>query len=146
MIHFECVESQFFSVFDGSWRVCENEKTGEVVCTYEVVVKPKGPVPIAALEWQIKSEVPTNLRAVKKAARQVATAAAKTNKAATMAVTTPPTPTVTDDDPTPNEDVSLPRNVVVTAARMAMGTKRVQHQITAVIADWERSETMGKYL
>jgi len=151
MIHFACVESQFFRVFDGSWTVCENEKNGEVVCTYDVVVKPNGPVPIAALEWQIKSEVPNNLRAVKKAAKQVAAAAAApTNQAATSAVTTTHTTTTTtvtdDDDPTNTDDVSLPRNLVVTAARMARGTQRVQHKITAVMADWECSETMGTYL
>jgi len=33
-----------------------------------VLVKPKGPVPVAALEWRIREDVPTNLRAVKRAA------------------------------------------------------------------------------
>jgi len=27
-----------------------------------VTVKPKGPVPVAAIEWRIREDVPTNLR------------------------------------------------------------------------------------
>lgn len=75
-IDFNCVDSQFFSVFDGSWRVVpmpDNPFTGEVETTvsYTVDVRPKGPVPVAALEWRIREDVPTNLRAVKKAAIEV---------------------------------------------------------------------------
>merc|ERR1711862_991723 len=33
--------------------------------------RPKGPVPVVALEWRIREDVPTNLRAVKKAAIDV---------------------------------------------------------------------------
>ena len=72
-IDFKCVDSQFFSEFDGTWRVVEmpdNPFTGESETTvsYTVDVRPKGPVPVAALEWRIREDVPTNLRAVKKAA------------------------------------------------------------------------------
>jgi len=75
-IDFNCVDSQFFSVFDGSWRVVpmpDNPFTGEAETTvsYTVDVRPKGPVPVAALEWRIREDVPTNLRAVKKAAIEV---------------------------------------------------------------------------
>lgn len=71
-IHFKCADSFFFSVFDGDWRVKEqlNRETGEVesIVTYVVDVRPKGPVPVAALEWRIREDVPSNLRAVKKTA------------------------------------------------------------------------------
>lgn len=72
-IDFKCVDSQFFSEFDGTWRIVEmpdNPFTGESETTvsYTVEVRPKGPVPVAALEWRIREDVPTNLRAVKKAA------------------------------------------------------------------------------
>merc|ERR1711865_752499 len=128
MIYFECVDSMFFSAFDGSWTV--RQQGDGVVCSYEVLVKPKGPVPVAALEWQIKAEVPNNLRAVKKAALVLAQQSNVKENA-----TSEPAPSI----PT--------RNVVVTAARMAMGTKRVQQQLTAAMEDWEtQSETMGKYL
>ena len=75
-INFKCVDSQFFSAFDGTWRVVQmpdNPFTGEAETTvsYTVDVRPKGPVPVAALEWRIREDVPTNLRAVKRAAMKV---------------------------------------------------------------------------
>lgn len=71
-IDFKCVDSQMFSEFDGQWRVVsmpDNPFTGEAETTvsYTVDVRPKGPVPVGALEWRIREDVPTNLRAVKKA-------------------------------------------------------------------------------
>lgn len=39
--------------------------------TYTVDVRPKGPVPVAALEWRIKEDVPSNMMSVDEAARQV---------------------------------------------------------------------------
>lgn len=74
-IGFKCIDSMFFSEFDGEWQVQEGESsvTGEPQCTvsYIVDVRPKGPVPVAALEWRIREDVPTNLRAVKKSAQEV---------------------------------------------------------------------------
>lgn len=35
---------------------------------YMVNIKPKGPVPVLALEWQISNEVPNNLKGLKRAA------------------------------------------------------------------------------
>jgi hypothetical protein len=42
--------------------------SSETTVSYTVKVRPKGPVPVAALEWRIREDVPTNLRAVMKAA------------------------------------------------------------------------------
>ena len=75
-IGFKCVDSQFFSEFDGTWRVVQmpdNPFTGQpgTTVSYTVEVRPKGPVPVGALEWRIREDVPTNLRAVKKAAIEV---------------------------------------------------------------------------
>lgn len=70
-ITFKCVDSFFFKEFDGEWKVQETTRDdGEVetLLSYVVDVRPKGPVPVAALEWRIREDVPTNLRAVKKAA------------------------------------------------------------------------------
>ena len=58
-IDFKCVDSQFFSEFDGTWRVVQmppNSFSGEPETTvsYTVDVRPKGPVPVAALEWRIR--------------------------------------------------------------------------------------------
>jgi len=75
MISFKCYDSFFFKEFDGQWKVKEqrNRDTGEVetLLSYIVDVRPKGPVPVAPLEWRIREDVPTNLRAVKKAALEV---------------------------------------------------------------------------
>jgi Polyketide cyclase / dehydrase and lipid transport len=73
-IVFKCVDSMFFSNFDGEW--CAAEMVGEngeemTQLTYSVDVRPNGPVPVAALEWRIREDVPTNLRAVKRAAMTV---------------------------------------------------------------------------
>jgi len=79
VIDFKCVDSQFFSEFDGSWIVEEykddngmaaSSPDGEPITMvrYVVDVRPKGPVPVAALEWRIKEDVPVNILAVSKAA------------------------------------------------------------------------------
>merc|ERR1712232_649172 len=74
-IDFKCVESPFFSEFDGKWTVSEipenkNDPSRSSVTKieYEVMVRPRGPVPVLALEWRIKEDVPRNLIAVKAAA------------------------------------------------------------------------------
>ena len=77
-IGFKCVKSQFFSEFDGEWRAVESPNLDPTIdgavsttLSYTVAVRPNGPVPVAALEWRIREDVPTNLRAVKKAAIEV---------------------------------------------------------------------------
>lgn len=70
-ITFKCADSFFFREFDGEWKVQEKvtrDGECETLLSYVVEVRPKGPVPVAALEWRIREDVPTNLRAVKKAA------------------------------------------------------------------------------
>lgn len=84
-IDFKCIDSQMFSEFDGTWRVVQmpdNPFTGEAETTvsYTVDVRPKGPVPVGALEWRIREDVPTNLRAVKKAAMEVGAKGVWANK------------------------------------------------------------------
>ena len=67
-IGFKCVESAFFSEFDGEWKVVSDAENDQITTvSYVVDVRPRGPVPVAALEWRIREDVPTNLRAVKKA-------------------------------------------------------------------------------
>lgn len=83
-IDFKCVDSLFFSEFDGEWRVEELDADAysglpQTKISYTVDVRPKGPVPVAALEWRIREDVPTNLRAVKRAAlkRELVTSAGR---------------------------------------------------------------------
>jgi len=74
IIQFKCVDSPFFTTFDGSWTLQQlsPDQNGlpRTRVLYTVHVRPKGPVPVAALEWRIKEDVPTNLRAVKRAAME----------------------------------------------------------------------------
>mmetsp|Transcript_30139 Transcript_30139/g.39696 ORF Transcript_30139/g.39696 Transcript_30139/m.39696 type:complete len:311 (-) Transcript_30139:557-1489(-) len=83
-ILFQLVESAMFNGFNGEWRVQNYSRMknpdasgeeGKYIYTskvfYVVEVRPRGPVPVAALEWQIKSEVPKNLQAVKIAAEKI---------------------------------------------------------------------------
>ena len=65
-IDFDCVDSQFFNEFDGSWIL--EQYNAKTMVRYIVDVKPKGPVPVAALEWRIKEDVPSNILSVAKAA------------------------------------------------------------------------------
>ncbi|KAL7436601.1 hypothetical protein ACHAXH_007069, partial [Discostella pseudostelligera] len=69
-IDFQCVQSQCFSQFDGSW-ILEEYSNSRTMVRYIVDVMPKGPVPVAALEWRIKEDVPVNILAVSKSARAV---------------------------------------------------------------------------
>jgi len=72
-VEFKCIDSLFFSQFDGAWMLeeCAHNKT---MVRYFVDVRPKGPVPVAALEWRIKEDVPVNILAVCKAAQSCSTA------------------------------------------------------------------------
>lgn len=80
-IKFKLVDSAMFNDFSGEWRLqcysrmrtnCTDPETGGYRYTYStklfymVTVKPKGPVPVAALEWRIREDVPINLKAVKR--------------------------------------------------------------------------------
>uniref|UniRef100_A0A7R9YDQ6 Coenzyme Q-binding protein COQ10 START domain-containing protein n=1 Tax=Pinguiococcus pyrenoidosus TaxID=172671 RepID=A0A7R9YDQ6_9STRA len=84
-IGFELVESQMFKDFSGEWRlepfsrkkkrdpVSGNVIPGYTYSTmmfYTVTIKPRGVVPVGALEWRIKEDVPTNMLAVKKASEE----------------------------------------------------------------------------
>ena len=148
-IYFKCVDSQFFSEFDGSWTVQQqiDSSTGEkeVLCSYDVMVRPKGPVPVAALEWRIREDVPTNLRAVKAATLvMTSTAATTTTVDPSLDINTA---TVNDDNYASSSSSSYKTRNSVTAAAAAarMATKRAQ-QMAVVMVDWEQGETMGKYL
>lgn len=82
-VNFKLIESRMFDSFDGSWilryhsRVSEvNPVTKEVTykyktkLTYSVFVRPRGPVPVMALEWRIREDIPINLFAVKVASEK----------------------------------------------------------------------------
>eukprot|EP00903_Cladosiphon_okamuranus_P011912 g11188.t1 len=79
---FGLLDSRMFNEFDGEWRMQFNSRKQTngpqgpdyqytTKLFYMVHIRPKGPVPVLALEWQISNEVPNNLAALKKAAESV---------------------------------------------------------------------------
>lgn len=162
-IDFKCVDSQFFSEFDGAWTVKEqrNQATGDIetLCSYVVDVRPKGPVPVAALEWRIREDVPTNLRAVKAAtvAMNPTTAAARTlNSVSTAALpqADPRSASRKDsaasrrrrNDTTKKTPSSSPEQQVPVRLRNNQGMSQPMPRFASVVMDWDVDETMGKYL
>ena len=84
-LSFTLVESGMFSAFDGDWVVKTHSRVKQLdpvsnrlvykyktLLVYSVYVRPKGPVPVIALEWRIKEDVPLNLMAMKTAAERYA--------------------------------------------------------------------------
>jgi hypothetical protein len=82
-VHFTLVDSAMFSSFDGEWIVKPHSRVKQIdpvssklvyryktLLVYTVYVRPKGPVPVIALEWRIKEDVPVNLLAMKAAAEK----------------------------------------------------------------------------
>jgi len=80
-ITFELVDSVMFAAFDGEWRlqpysrVRSKTTPGKYDYTtklsYQVNITPKGLVPVPALEWRIREDVPVNLLAVRDAAQRL---------------------------------------------------------------------------
>ena len=146
-IDFKCVDSQFFSEFDGAWTVKEqrNPVTGEseTLCSYVVDVRPKGPVPVAALEWRIREDVPTNLRAVKAATVGMDPAALAAVGEASTRVRTPVTAV------SANGEAQRPEAFPVRVANRNPTSRSRQvpaPRLASVVMDWDVDETMGKYL
>uniref|UniRef100_A0A7S2FCT2 Coenzyme Q-binding protein COQ10 START domain-containing protein n=1 Tax=Haptolina brevifila TaxID=156173 RepID=A0A7S2FCT2_9EUKA len=79
-IRFKLVDSQMFAAFDGEWRVQAYSRTRSRTdpskfdykskLSYVVSITPKGLVPVPALEWRIREDVPINLKAVKLASEK----------------------------------------------------------------------------
>uniref|UniRef100_A0A7S0JCC6 Uncharacterized protein n=2 Tax=Calcidiscus leptoporus TaxID=127549 RepID=A0A7S0JCC6_9EUKA len=81
-IEFKLVDSLMFAAFNGVWRLApysrapsRTDPTKYEYTTklfYMVDITPKGLVPVPALEWRIREDVPINLQSVKIAAERVA--------------------------------------------------------------------------
>ena len=73
---FKLVESTMFSAFQGSWKLnsmassIPKSNLYKTLLVYSVYIRPKGPVPIIALEWRIREDIPVNLLSVKAAAEK----------------------------------------------------------------------------
>jgi len=152
-IGFRCIESQFFSEFDGEWKVESVSDTGlqsneSTKVSYVVDVRPRGPVPVIALEWRIKEDVPTNLLAVKKAAQEVGLAGVlrmrgeSTDGKSMVANSSAQFPYTTSQVPRRvREMVGSASNTV-----QAVAASQSQIKLTPVRNSWYEDETMGKYL
>uniref|UniRef100_A0A7R9VJQ0 Coenzyme Q-binding protein COQ10 START domain-containing protein n=1 Tax=Pseudictyota dubia TaxID=2749911 RepID=A0A7R9VJQ0_9STRA len=173
-IGFKCVESQFFTEFDGEWRVQQSimpdPLTGLMSTTvsYVVDVRPKGPVPVAALEWRIREDVPTNLRAVKKAATAVGYDGVMKTRPGFKGSSISSADSNEIDTPAPKpsgvamrsqmrkrgaaavqsgrELVGQATNVVTAAAASAGAAQKQQVKLAPVRINWFEDETMAAYL
>jgi hypothetical protein len=137
-IRFKCVDSFFFNNFDGEWaaqeRIGEAGKV-ETLISYVVEVRPKGPVPVAALEWRIREDVPTNLRAVKAAAMAVGYDGVMASRGQPQ-VFQPVEPAVLVSLP-------LPTKGAVKKAKTRLG--RFASTVRSSV-QWDTDETMAAYL
>mmetsp|Transcript_9419 Transcript_9419/g.23637 ORF Transcript_9419/g.23637 Transcript_9419/m.23637 type:complete len:94 (+) Transcript_9419:117-398(+) len=62
-ILFHMVESRDFKKFEGVWHL--TPLGNKCRLRYEVEIQPRGLVPVRAIEWRIKEDLPGNLIAVK---------------------------------------------------------------------------------
>lgn len=80
-VTFELVQSAMFAGFEGEWRIQPYSRVKSTMSPngydyktklfYRVGITPKGLVPVAALEWRIREDIPTNLIAVRAAAEKL---------------------------------------------------------------------------
>eukprot|EP00527_Entomoneis_sp_CCMP2396_P001533 CAMPEP_0198141662 /NCGR_PEP_ID=MMETSP1443-20131203/4628_1 /TAXON_ID=186043 /ORGANISM="Entomoneis sp., Strain CCMP2396" /LENGTH=380 /DNA_ID=CAMNT_0043804471 /DNA_START=179 /DNA_END=1321 /DNA_ORIENTATION=- len=172
-IEFKCVDSFFFNQFDGEWKVVErigDDGQPESLLSYVVDVRPNGPVPVAALEWRIREDVPTNLRAVKKAAmdvglegvlasrapRRLASVSMARNGVSQLLSTTAPVMNA-DAQTSPRNKNGVQMTRVAssgigsrqTTKRTTVQAKKPKRKLNKVVVQWEtweETETMAAYL
>jgi hypothetical protein len=150
ILDFKCVNSQFFSIFDGCWIVEESlsgcngdiHDAGGTTTTvkYVVDVRPKGPVPVAALEWRIKEDVPTNMLGVVSAAANMAKTRRLKDEKDEEAMATINTVGSRDKHPTARLNSDFRGQRLVTSGN------RIIHGKNGVGSDWYKDETMAMYL
>lgn len=79
-LHFKLYDSSMFAAFDGIWFLRYHSRSRgpnfdgysyKTLLTYSVFVRPKGVVPVIALEWRIREDIPVNLKGVKAAAESL---------------------------------------------------------------------------
>merc|ERR1712146_43260 len=124
-IKFTLVDSAMFNDFSGEWRLqfySRKKKANSeewqyfTKLFYMVTIRPRGPVPVAALEWRIREDVPVNLRAVKKSSE----ALGQTVKRLSF----------TEEDENHLNELNQAR----------------EKQITSIADSWEADETLEAYI
>lgn len=166
-IYFKCVESQFFSEFDGEWKcswIDDPTDAFELATKVEYVVdvRPRGPVPVQALEWRIREDVPTNLRAVKVASmnlgkegvlklrekngQQVVNAVKTASRSPVRSMST-----VTSSGDSAYSDLTTRqlnsrRNNMRQAINESKGSEIGRKKLASIHVQWYDDETMATYL
>uniref|UniRef100_A0A7S2HEK2 Coenzyme Q-binding protein COQ10 START domain-containing protein n=1 Tax=Helicotheca tamesis TaxID=374047 RepID=A0A7S2HEK2_9STRA len=154
-IGFKCVESPFFSEFDGEWvakRTPEVAPDGTITeattLSYVVDVRPRGPVPVAALEWRIREDVPTNLRAVKKASLEVGFEGVMASRGFVTQGVEAANNFAREGTNRARSVVQNVREGMQTAADLATvaASRSSQRKLAPVHVKWDEDETMAAYL
>jgi len=163
-LEFRCVDSFFFSQFDGAWTLEDGGADDRTLVRYAVDVTPQGPVPVAALEWRIQEDVPVNVLAVRRAAEALLPARGEAWGSARARPTREPRPARRRR----GEPARLLKSAakaflppaVLSAARQMLGdeapTRREERRLARareerdgredVFVDWYEDETMATYL
>jgi len=153
-ILFKCVDSQFFSEFDGEWKVTSSSEN-ETTLRYVVDVRPKGPVPVVALEWRIREDVPTNLLAVKKASLEdglagvLALRASQEGGAVTRALAKVERGRTRRTDAARvalQDGRNRVKTIMERLPQQTNSNRRMKPVPVRVSAQWEDNETMAAYL
>lgn len=147
-VGFQLVESTIFSEFSGTWTMVPQNsisKSGPVgslksrlgagggngadrtKLTYSVFIRPKGPVPILALEWRIREDVPPNLIAVKAAAEALGRNRLGNN----------------NDNSNTKDKIMKAGAASALAAKAAQDAAKLKEEVGI---DWGLDETLGQYM
>lgn len=69
-LKFSCHDSVMFQQFSGEWKLSTLPQQQGCELRYSVDITPKGAVPVPAIEWRIREDVPPNLNAIKQVCEQ----------------------------------------------------------------------------
>lgn len=157
-LYFKLAESVMFSSFDGSWSLKYHsrtrkldEATGQYVFTYKtqltysVFVRPKGLVPVVALEWRIREDIPTNLMAVKTAAESLHS---RRTVASLPAASAQPIRAVVGATGSASRSVAQASSQSVKSALVAADITPLPTSIAKRVYQsmWDEDETLGMYI
>jgi len=167
-LRFKLADSVMFSSFDGSWSLKYHSRsrkidpsTGQYIyvyktqLTYSVFVRPKGLVPVVALEWRIKEDIPTNLVAVKSAAeslyqrqQQFALSSSTSLSDQGKVVTKSVTDNNSDNDNSSNGRILVQSNTNSNTLVVADLTPLPTNIVKRVYQNsmWDEDETLGMYI
>lgn len=148
-IRFRLIESRMFDSFDGVWQLSSlgPERTKLL---YSVYVRPRGVVPVMALEWRIKEDVPLNLYAVKLASEKRLASAKAAKSVGGLGVgrggglrgtSTTSTSSSNSNVPSSGSTGGYSKDTTTSSNRMA---KSVSSSRPALL--WDTEETLGTYI